>query len=780
MKRLTAIGWITLVVVLAQATLGRSQGLLVNVTPGDVVVLPRPILIWPPYPPFPPRPPVPPRPPEPKPGSYKIKELTVQSRIVDQVAQTQVSQSFVNTSSVQMEVCFVFPLPYDGAIDQLTLLVDGKEFPAKLLPAKEAREKYEEIVRKNRDPALLEWMGNGMFKTSVFPVPAGAERKVTLRYSQLCRKDQGLTDFLFPLSTAKYTSAPLEKLDIQLTIESATDIKNIYSPSHAVDIKRPDNRHATVSFTRTNEIPTSDFRLLYDVGTEQVGASVLSYRPKDSEEGYFLLLASPEIKAADAERPAKTVVFVVDRSGSMSGKKIEQAKGALQFVLNNLRAGDLFNIVAYDSVVESFRPELQKFDDETRKAALGYVEGLYAGGSTNIHGALTSALGQLKDSSRPNFVIFLTDGLPTDGETNEAKIAASAKANNAVRARLFAFGVGYDVNSRLLDKLVRGNYGQSEYVKPNEDIEARVSALYNRIGSPVMTDLRITFEFDGAKSEEGTAVNRMYPSAARDLFAGEQLVLAGRYKKHGAAKVVLQGKVGAEERKFDFPATFVENSGDETNAFVEKLWAVRRVGEIIDELDLKGRNEELVKELVELSTRHGILTPYTAFLADENAKTHDVAHNAAETEKRLDRLAETAGKSGVQQRGLKGAYQRSARAPALSGPRFRAAPAAGDVATESFGLGGGVSYEADSADEQAEQEKIVQNVRQLGRKTFYRRGDRWVDSAVTPEQNQQVREVERFSEAYFDLIARHGTDVAKYLTIDEPVTLEIDGQTYAF
>ncbi len=221
-----------------------AQGLLIHIESAEPVPLPRPIIIHPPYPHHRlPR-------PVPQPAStYKIKSLEVNATLADQVAKVQVSQSFVNTGSRQMEVCFVFPLPYDGAIDQLTLLVDGKEFPAKLLDAKEARKQYEAIVRKNQDPALLEWMGTGMFKTSVFPVPPGAERKVTLRYSQLCRKLDGLTDFLFPLCTAKYTSHPVEEVKFNLSIESQTDIKNVYSPTHTVEIKRPDNKHATISYT---------------------------------------------------------------------------------------------------------------------------------------------------------------------------------------------------------------------------------------------------------------------------------------------------------------------------------------------------------------------------------------------------------------------------------------------------------------------------------------------------------------------------------------------------
>ena len=361
--------------------LAQAQGLLVVVDPNEQVRLPRPIIIWPPHPiPHPVPPPLPP-------VSYKIKELDVQARLIDQVAQVQVSQTFVNTGSRPMEVAFVFPLPYDGAIDQMTLMIDGKEYPAKLLDAKEARRMYEEIVRKNRDPALLEWMGTGLFRTSVFPVPAGASRTVSLRYSQLCRKQEGLTDFLFPLSTAKYTSEAVEKVEIRATIESQEEIKNVYSPTHAVEIKRPDERHAMVTFSSKNEVPSSDFRLFYDVGKGKVSTRVLSYRPEQSQDGYFLLLASPEIKAGRPEAAGKDRVFVIDRSGSMSGKKIEQVQAALKYVLNNLRQGDLFNIVAYDNQVEAFRPELQRFDEETRKAALGFVEGLYAGGSTNIDGA---------------------------------------------------------------------------------------------------------------------------------------------------------------------------------------------------------------------------------------------------------------------------------------------------------------------------------------------------------------------------------------------------------
>lgn len=736
-------------------TWATGQGLLVVTDPNQRVRLPRPI--------------VPGRPTPQPPATYKIKDLSVDAKLKDQVAQVQVSQTFVNTGSGTLEVAFVFPLPYDGAIDRMTLLIDGKEFPARLLSAEEARRQYEEIVRKNRDPALLEWAGTGMFKTSVFPVPPGQERKVSLRYSQICRKDHSLTDFLFPLGTAKYTSHAVEKVSLRVAIESSIDIKNVYSPTHTVEIKRPDARHATVNFTAANAVPRDDFRLFYDVDAGQVGTTLLSFRPEGDKDGFFLLLTSPEIKAADEERPAKTVVFVVDRSGSMSGEKIEQARGALKFVLNHLREGDLFNIVAYDSEIESFRPELQKFNDETRQAALGFVEGLYAGGSTNIDGALSIALGQLKDSDRPSYVIFLTDGLPTTGERNEMKIVENAKTANNVRARIFAFGVGYDVNSRLLDKLVRANFGQSNYVRPNEDIEAHVSKLYNRIESPVLTDVTVDFQFDEVAAAEGDPISRMYPAGAFDLFEGEQLVLVGRYRKSGNVKIGVSGNMAGTTQSFDFSAELVEKSDDESYAFIEKLWATRRVGEIIDEIDLKGKNDELIKELVELSTRHGILTQYTSFLADENTDLHDRAGNLTRTESQLRSLEEnTSGRLGFAQRDMKAQLQRTTNAPALQ-------------AGGGFGGGGGVggfTAEDLQALPEAEREGLVHGVNQIGFKCFYRRENRWVDSTVTEEQAKNATRVEQFSEEYFKLARENGKQIAKYLVFDEPVLVNLAGKCY--
>ena len=209
---------------------------------------------------------------------YWIEKLRIDSSISQQVARVQVTQQIKNVSNRTIQASFVFPLPYDGAVDRMTFLVDGKEYDAKLLDAKEARSIYENYVRQNQDPALLEFIGNGMFRTSVFPIPANASRTVTIRYSQICRKYNGLTEWTFPLRAAQFTTRPIGSFELVVNVVEESKIKNIYSPSHSLEMKRTSAESATVKVAQKHVIPTSDFRLFYDTSGKQLGVNVISYR----------------------------------------------------------------------------------------------------------------------------------------------------------------------------------------------------------------------------------------------------------------------------------------------------------------------------------------------------------------------------------------------------------------------------------------------------------------------------------------------------------------------
>jgi len=687
---------------------------------------------------------------------YGVEELRIDARVQDQLASVQVSQVFRNTGAQTLESQFVFPLPYDGAIDSVILLVNGKELPGKLLNAEDARKRYEEIVRRNRDPALLQWIGTGLFQTSVFPIPPGETRTVTLTYRQLLRKTDSLLEFLFPLATARYSSQPVKELSLKLQIQSATELKTLFSPSHNVTVERSGPNSALVTYSAKNTIPTADFRLFVDSQKGDVGMSLLSYHPAGSEDGFFLLLASPKLGEQAASPVSKTVSFLVDTSGSMSGVKMEQTRDAARFLLNQLAEEDLFNLVTFDSRANVYRPELERLTSESRAAALTFVSGLNAGGGTNLGEALAVGLSQLQDRSRPSYVLLLTDGQPTSGETSESRIAQAAKLANQARARLLVFGVGYDVNSRLLDRLSREHHGLSEYVRPDENIEAAVARVFNRISRPMLTGVQLKFEKpDGSQ----VMTSRIYPGGELDLFAGEQLVVVGRYRTSGPVNVTLNGQIAGEPQTHSLTGDLVAPSSASSHAFIAQLWATRRIGELIDEIDLHGKNPELVEELVRLSTLYGILTPYTAFLADETARP-DVTSvsnlNAARRE--LQNLDAATGQSAFEQRSskqqFKGAVLNAAPGQ-MNGPAGVAASTAAPA----------ILFNADQ--------------------TLYRKGN----LIVTPqtahldlEKNKQdIQEVTRFSQEYFDLIAQNSKAQNELLSEQneqEQLLVEFRGKFY--
>ena len=483
-------------------------------------------------------------------------------------------------------------------------------------------------------------------------------------------------------------------------------------------------------------------------------------------------------------------------------------------MLNNLRDEDLFNIVVYDDRVESFRPELQRYQSRSREEAERFVDNIREGGSTNIDSALQTALAMLQDSSRPGYVLFLTDGLPTAGEVNEQKIAANCRRTNDRRARLFCFGVGYDVNARLLDRLSGGNSGTSEYVKPDEDIETHVGRFYSKLTSPVLTDLHLGLA--------GIDINRTYPRDLPDLFDGGQIVVAGRYRQSGSTTIGITGKVGDERRRFEFPAELARPYQGSRHDFVERLWAVRRVGDLIDQIDMNGQNRELVNELVSLSMKYGLLTPYTSFLADERVPLHAMRANADRAGLSLQALNEVSGQAGVAQRGFKQEYLNAARAPAQSSaaqplnlPGQQGQSGAnlnqGQSRGMMGGMGGGgmmggmarrgeqqrqrygriVDREAkekgvvggyagvrqqNRADESGQSSQV--NVRQIGAKTFYFKNGRWVDSSVKPEEDAKAVKIAQFSDDYFRLARTQKAEYNQYLSQSEPVTVKLEDTVY--
>ena len=527
--------------------------------------------------------------------------------IEDQVAITKVEQTFRNHTDRPLEATYIFPVPKGGSVTKFNMWVDGSQVQGELVEAKKARKIYEDIVRRTLDPGLLEYMGQKMFKLRVFPVPPNKDQKISFEYTSIAPKEHDLISFVYPLKTDGKAVRTLKEFSINVDITSQHSVQNIYSPTHAITVTRPSDKRARVVFDKEQALLDRDFQLYYSSGGKDVGLTTLLHRPNPSEPGYFLMLVSPRAELSREQQVPRDVIFVLDTSGSMRGKRMVQAQKAVKYCLSNLREQDRFGILQFATTVNHYSDQLLPAKKDHTDQAKGWVDELFATGGTAIDEALKAALAlRSKDESRTFTVVFFTDGRPTIGETNTDTILKNVVSGNTANTRIFTFGVGDDVNASMLDQMAEKSRAVSTYVRESEDIEAKVSSLYNKISHPVLANLKLSVT-------NGVKISEVYPPQLPDLFHGSQLVVLGRYKGEDHAAIKLAGTVGKEKREFVYELEFLKKT-KEQKPFVEDLWARRKVGYLLDQIRLNGEKKELVEEVVTLAKRYGITTPFTSYL----------------------------------------------------------------------------------------------------------------------------------------------------------------------
>jgi Ca-activated chloride channel family protein len=553
----------------------------------------------------------------PKDGSIPPLALVshqVEVTIDEQVSVTQVTQVFHNSSDRALEATYVFPVPKGASVDQFSMWVNGKEEKGELVEADKARTIYTDIVRRTQDPGLLEYVGQDVLQVRVFPVPARGEQKLSLRFSAVCGRDEGLVEYVYPLRSKDKDKSGRQADSFRLTakLKSKSALQNVYSPTHSVSVKPNGDHEVVVTLEGDKANGDKDFHLYYALGNKDVGLTALAYRPDGEQPGEVMLMLSPRAELGKDQQIPRDMVFVLDTSGSMAGVKMEQAKKALKFCLNSLKPGDRFAMINFASTVNRYSDGLQSVGSGDLVKARKWVDALEATGGTAIDEALKAALDYRHSGGERSFtIVFFTDGMPTVGETNPETILKHVMDRNTAGTRIFTFGVGDDVNTVLLDKLAEQTRAVSTYVRPEEDIEAKVSGLYAKISHPVLTELKLT-------TGSNVTLSEVYPNHLPDLFHGGQVVVLARYQGKGHATVTLTGKVGAETKEFVYEIDFPGHTGKD-RAFVEGLWARRKVGFLLEEIRANGEKKELVDEVVKLAKKHGITTPYTSYLCVPDA-----------------------------------------------------------------------------------------------------------------------------------------------------------------
>jgi Ca-activated chloride channel family protein len=705
----------------------------------------------------------------------EIKYHHVTVKITDQVAVTEVDQEFYNPNDQRLEGEYIFPIPKGAQIDKFSMDINGKMTDAELLDAEKARKIYEDIVRKMKDPALLEYVGQGMFKVRIFPIEPRSKKRIKLKYTEVLRSDGGLVGYRYPLNTEKFSAQPIKTVAVKVNLESKVPIKSVYSPSHTVEIKRDGNNKAVIGFETADARPDTDFLVFYS--TEQkadVGINVMTYNDgSDADGGYFALLASPSAEVAGRDIVRKDVVFVLDTSGSMAeNDKLEQAKKALIFCLKNINNGDRFELVRFSTEAEPLFGELKDVNEENRRKAEKFVEGLKPIGGTAIGDALTRALGPAEkqaEKDRPYMVVFLTDGKPTIGLTDDKELVDLVKKKVGDRTiRMFCFGIGADVNTHLLDEITAQTRAASEHVLPSEDLEIKVSKFYTKINEPVLAELKLSFS-------GGVRFSKMHPSTLPDLFKGEQLVVFGRYSGSGDAAIILEGAVNGQSRSFTYESGFPGNSTE--HAFLPRIWATRRVGFLLDEIRLHGGSSELRDEVAELARKHGIVTPYTSYLIVEDESNRNVPMPA--------RTMQGFANDGVARREATRMYEEARTAKsgdaAVGGSRaFKSLRSANNAASDAesnvHAWRGQVRGSVAGARTVERAMKNQQTRHRRGR-TFYQNGSQWVDALAQVRPNAKKVQVKFNSAEYFALMRKH-TDAAQWLSVGRNVQVLIEDTVY--
>lgn len=537
------------------------------------------------------------------------------------VARVQLNQWFRNPASYRQEGAYLYSFNSSARMDAFYLYINGRKVAGQVLDKAAAEKIYTDIVRRMKDPALLEYAGYGAFKTRIFPIDANKERQIELHYTQVTTYENG--NYKFSLPIRQSGQGRIKSYEIEIDLQTQRPIATVYSPSHKIEVRRLKANHFTIRFSGDNMEGMQDFVMYYSLQEGTLPYAFFPFRPRTDRYGFFTIFVAPPVIAGKRTVLPKDVIFVMDASGSMGGKKIAQARSALKYCINVLNPQDRFEILRFSSSVSGFAGRLVAVNADSRNNAGYFIDNIRAAGGTNIDEALRRALNLKKHKDdRLTSIVFLTDGLPTEGEKNIQTIVGHALDKNRAEIRFFNFGVGYDVNTFLLDKLALKTRGSTTYVRPSEDIEAPVSNLFAKISSPLLTHVRLAFT--------GVATEDIFPRKLPELFRGQRLMISGRYRQGGKAVVELRGEQDGLEKVFKIPVEFPRR--ELSNEFVARLWANRKVDYYLDKIRFEGERQEWVATVKELAGKYGIITPYTSYLVQaQERELADVQEQAGAT-----------------------------------------------------------------------------------------------------------------------------------------------------
>jgi Ca-activated chloride channel family protein len=577
-------------------------------------------------------------------GFVPLKHTGIKSEISGFVARIEVTQEFENVLPDAVEAVYVFPLPHDSAVDGMTMTVGQREIRAVIKERDEARKIYEQARNTGHTAALLDQERPNIFTQSVTNIPPSGKVQIKLSVIELLKYEAGVYEFAFPLVVgpryipgnptgagdhgtmpdsdqvpdASRISPPVagvhtddatagHDVSMEVNLAAGVPVGDVESTSHKIFADRTgaDSYHVTLADQAVP--PNKDFILKYKVAGTGINDAVLAH--SDKSGGYFTLILQPPDRPQETALVPRQLIFVVDTSGSMWGFPLEMAKKTVQRALDNLRKDETFNLITFSGGTRILFPEPVPATPENVAEAKKVLAGAYGSGGTEMMKAIRTALGDDAGADKPmeadpiRVVCFMTDGYVG----NDADIIAEIKKHSD--ARVFSFGIGTAVNRFLLTKMAEEGHGDAEFVTAPNEAQAAADRFYERVHSPVLTNISIDWN--------GLPVTDVYPRNVRDLFSAKPVIITGRYSGTPTGKITIKGYQGTGDYSRTIPVDF--SSAGKSNAALEKIWARHKVEDLMsqDWNGIQSGNSKYKAQIIQVGLEHNLATQFTSFVAVE-------------------------------------------------------------------------------------------------------------------------------------------------------------------
>lgn len=536
-------------------------------------------------------------------GSHHV---TVEIR--DQIARTTIEETFVNHTHRNLEGTFHFPLPQDASISGFGMWIAGELVEADVVEKQRAREIYETILRERRDPGLLEWSGGNIFKARVFPIPAHAEKRIRIVYTQVLPMRGSHYRYSYGLRSEMLRKTPLRDLSLNVLVHSSLPLRSVRSSTHQVRSQSTTNS-AKLEFAAQDYTPDRDFEVVCEVDSTQADVNVVPHRRGD--DGYFLVQLTPPGAKGNWQRelipggkPLHLLV-VCDTSSSMDAEKRKQQTECVQALLSSLGPKDRYNLAVVDVDCLWHNEESVEPTSDLRAESLSWLSQRDSLGWTDLDRMAESAGKRIEKGTH---VVYVGDGMATARDADpQSYINRLKRLSGGLRQGTFhAISVGSSYEASVLQAIASIGGGSVRKISGEQTPVKVAFELMNELAQPGIRDLKV--EFNGLK------VAAVYPNKLPNLAAGNQQILIGRYLPQGkdqSGEIVVTGTRDGESVRFVARIDLAD--AEKGNSFIPRLWARAHLQHLLQQ----GRSDLIKNEVIALSEAFHIITPYTSLLVLE-------------------------------------------------------------------------------------------------------------------------------------------------------------------